>query len=399
MRPLESVLAGLKKASLMQRRFLAHLLGLLLMLPGRTTFRNLSRYSDYHEKTFSRWYARKVDWVSLNSQAIQAVVPATHEQVLAFDPSFVPKSGKRTYGLDQFWNSSHSRVEQGLEIGEVAWVDVTANTAYHLSAVQTPPLAVVQAPHNRIDGYLHQLRQVLNEPAARALKYLLVDGYFGKQKFIDGVCALGLHVIGKLRIDANLRYLYAGPRRPGPGRPQRYAGKVNLAQRSCFERLETAEEQIVLYQAVVNHVHLKRDLRVVIVVHTCTQRWMVLFSTDLAVAAMTIYRDYKARFQIEFLFREAKQFTGLTDGQARSQAKLHFHFNASLTAVSMAKLGTQYHSAQRESFSMASLKRRAFNQHLLDRIIEHLAHGATLEKSSPVYESLCNYGTLVELAA
>jgi hypothetical protein len=36
---------------------------LLLMLPGRMTFRNLSRYSSYHEKTFARWFARDWDWV------------------------------------------------------------------------------------------------------------------------------------------------------------------------------------------------------------------------------------------------------------------------------------------------------------------------------------------------
>jgi hypothetical protein len=41
---------------------------------------------------------------------------------------------------------------------------------------------------------------------------------------------------------------------------------------------------------------------------------------------------------IAFLFRDAKQFTGLTDCQARSQAKLDFHFNASLPAVTLAKL-------------------------------------------------------------
>jgi hypothetical protein len=34
--------------------------------------------------------------------------------------------------------------------------------------------------------------------------------------------------------------------------------------------------------------------------------------------------------------------------------------------------------------SMASLKRRAFNQHLHDRICEHLAHGQSLEKSSRI---------------
>ena len=45
---------------------------------------------------------------------------------------------------------------------------------------------------------------------------------------------------------------------------------------------------------------------------------------------------------------------------------------------------------------MASLKRRAFNQHLIDRICEHLAHGQSLEKSSPDYETLCNYGIVAD---
>ena len=49
-----------------QPKFLTHLLGRMLMLPGHATFRHLSRYSPYHERTFSRWYARDVDLVSLN---------------------------------------------------------------------------------------------------------------------------------------------------------------------------------------------------------------------------------------------------------------------------------------------------------------------------------------------
>ena len=48
---------------------------------------------------------------------------------------------------------------------------------------------------------------------------------------------------------------------------------------------------------------------------------------------------------------------------------------------------------------MVSLKRRAFNQHLIDRICSHLANGQSLEKSSPDYEALCNYGIIGEEAA
>jgi len=103
---------------------------------------------------------------------------------------------------------------------------------------------------------------------------------------------------------------------------------------------------------------------------------------------------------IEFLFRDAKQFTGLTDSQARSQAKLNFHFNASLTAVTLSKLEARQHNGEAASgFSMASFKRRAFNQHLIERISRYLAQGHSLEKSSPEYEELCNYGTITDLAA
>ena len=39
----------------------------------------------------------------------------------------------------------------------------------------------------------------------------------------------------------------------------------------------------------------------------------------------------------QFVFREAKQFTGLADCQARDAQKLAFHFNVSLTALNTAK--------------------------------------------------------------
>src|SRR5262245_17011223 len=92
-----------------QQKFLCYVMHVMLLLPGRIPFRNWSRYSPYHEKTFARWLARDVDCVSLNRAAIVEVVPPSHEHVLAVDPSFVPKSGKHSYGLDMFWNGAHSR--------------------------------------------------------------------------------------------------------------------------------------------------------------------------------------------------------------------------------------------------------------------------------------------------
>ena len=46
---------------------------------------------------------------------------------------------------------------------------------------------------------------------------------------------------------------------------------------------------------------------------------------------------YQTRFQVKFRFRDAKQFTGLTDCQSRDLNKLHIHLKASLTNVNLAK--------------------------------------------------------------
>ena len=381
MRLLQSVLTRLKQTKAPQRKFVTHLFGLLLMLPGHATFRNMSRYSPYHERTFARWYDTNLDWVALNKAAIIEIVPADHEQALIIDASFVSKSGKHTYGLDRFWNGSHSRAEKGLEISALAWLDLTEKCAYGLSVEQTPPspepsasessasessasessASDISAPETtRMDVYLDQLRRVVKAHDLTWLRYLLMDGAYSKQNFVDGVRDLGLHPIGKLRADANMRYLYQGPKRPGPGRPKTYDGKVDWSDLSRFERLDTEDEDIVLYHQVLNHVQLKRNLQVVVVVHTQRKRYAVLFSTDVDLDALKLYRYYKARFQIEFLFRDAKQFTGLSDCQARSKGKLDFHFNASLSAVTFAKLEARQASGDGDaSFSMASLKRRA----------------------------------------
>jgi hypothetical protein len=266
---------------------------------------------------------------------------------------------------------------------------------------QTPTSAETSDPEaSRMDIYLAQLSRVVKAHDLRFLRYVITDGAYSKQKFVAGVRALELHQIGKLRADAHLRYLHHGPKRPGPGRQKTYDGKVNWCDLSRFECLTTEDEHIVLYHQVLNHVLLKRNLQVVVVAHTQRQRYAVLFSTDVDLEPHRLYRYYKARFQVEFLFRDAKQYTGLSDCQARSKAKLDFHFNASLSAVTFAKLEARPQNGHGDQvFSMASLKRRAFNQHLVERICEHLANGQSLEKSSPDYEALCNYGIIDHEAA
>jgi hypothetical protein len=237
----------------------------------------------------------------------------------------------------------------------------------------------------------------------KAVRRLVVDGYYSKKKFIDGAVDLDLEVIGKLRMDANLRYLYSGPQKTR-GAKRRYDGKVDLAQLDKLVYVGELEPQVKLFTALVWHVSLKRTLRIVYLLDERQRdksHHALLFSTDVTLSAWDILRAYKARFQIEFIFRDAKQFTGLSDCQARNKAKLDFHFNAAITALNIAKLDSwQNHLGSSTSqepfvFSMASYKRRAFNLHFLNRFISMLDLDPTLIKSHPNYQNLCSYGLIV----
>ena len=122
----------------------------------------------------------------------------------------------------------------------------------------------------------------------------------------------------------------------------------------------------------------------------------MLFSTDVQQDPTDIYKLYTLRFQIEFLFRDAKQFTGLSDCQARDAVKLEFHFHASFTALNLAKVEAlqQHQEGTPLIFSMATAKRRALNEHLLDRFITNLDLSPSVIKSHPNYEKLRNYGII-----
>ena len=228
-----------------------------------------------------------------------------------------------------------------------------------------------------------------------------MDGYFAKKKSIDEVVVLKLHPITKLRRDANCLFLYPGPHPQRRGPKRKYAGKVNFHDLRRFEYLGPLEAapQVHLYTALVWHVSLKRKLRVVILVNQKDlhkPRSSVLASTAVDLDGRKRVEYYVARFQIEFLFRDRKQFTGLSDGQARAEAALDFHFKASLATLNLARaeevLATPAPSPQ--VFSMASWQQRHCNERLLDLFIESFALDPTWVKNHPCYDELRTYGAI-----
>jgi len=394
------ILDGLNGITKPQRKFLLTLFVSMLVTRGRLNFLNLSRHSSLDEKTYRRHFQKAFSFVSFNQLSIAQAVPTQHTKLFAQDASFSAKSGKHTYGLDRFWNGTTAKVERGLEVSVISIVDVEANQAFALCAHQTPPSLTTpktEKTATRIDFYLEHLTATAAHLPA-GVKYGVFDGFYAKQKFVAGVCALGYHVVSKLRADAHLLYLYTGEQKKR-GRRRKYDGKVSFSDLSRFEQSCGDEAHLTLYTLVVWSVSLQRRVRVVVVGNTKDKekpRYVVLFATDTELAAADILRFYKARFQIEFIFRDAKQFAGFSDCQARDQAALHFHFNASVSAVNVARLIAQaeQRTAAKFVFSMASLKQRFFNEHLLDLFIEQLALDQSAVKNHPQFDYLRNYAAI-----
>jgi hypothetical protein len=384
----------------------------LLIFCGRATFTNLSRYSDLNEKTYRRHYATPTDFEVIHQKLIDQSSTVPHERIGAVDCSFVPKSGKKTEGLAQFFNGSHGKSEQGLEWSLLSVVNLTQNTAYTLNARQTPAqLSDCDESielETRIDWYLKQIKDARGRLPAD-IKYLAADAYYSKSKWIDGLLQLKLHAIGKLRRDSRLKYFYTGPQKPR-GRKRKYAGYVDYGlidsppqDAAGFEFVATVDDGIDLYRAWVYSEAFKRAIQVVYLhkVTPSSSSYVLLYCTDEQLSAVNVYRYYKARFLIEFIFRDSKQYLGLTHCQARDSQKLEFHVNSVLLTLNLLKVHWFNQQAEltqedepKKPFSVANYKRRAFNEYLLSTFISRLGLEQTLDKSQPEYLQCLQLGLI-----
>jgi len=374
-----------------QKQFLRILFSTVLLIKGKLNFSNLARHSEINEKTYRRGFRRDFNFERFNMNCIEQ---RGHkgELVAVMDASFIPKSGKLTYGLGKFYNGCRGRAEKGLEISELALIDRASRQGFAFSCQQT----VGQAGKSRPELYAEQVVKHQNK-LPKELKYLLVDGYYSKRSFLDPVCDLkrGLELVGKLRCDANLRHLYRGAY-SGKGRPKRYDGKVDFTELERFVYEGEVQTDLHLFAQTLWHVQFKRIIRVILLLDTTKAKphYILLFSTDLNLTGFEILELYTLRFQIEFLFRDAKQFTGLCDCQARDDKALAFHFNTALSAVNLAKLDllSHHHSSQNFVFSLSAYIHQAFSHRLLNRLLVNLDLDLTCLKVHDAFNHALAFG-------
>jgi len=392
-----SKISGITKP---RRKFVTQLLMLYMGLRGRYTFTNLARYGKLNEKTYRNQFDKPFPWGDFNKDLIRS--ECSKELIAVFDPTFIPKSGKHTPHVDWHWSTTSQRIKRGIEMGSLAVVDVRNRTAFSLEARQTPVIKKGQdRDETLIDHYLGFVLEHSRTMNELGIRYHVADGYFTKEKYVRGITASGLDMIGKLRQDANLRYPFKGEQKPGRGRKRIYGAKVDL---SYIDRrrikLFMQGEDFCLFSGIVYSIRLKRLIRIVYIENYDNQGYesgySVLFSTDLKQDPKKIYQYYSCRYQIEFLFRDAKQYVGMEECQARSENKINFHVNASLTTVSLAKAGTVLCTEEpdKEVFSMCDVKVLFFNKMLTEFIFSKLALDLSCKKYRSLFMECLDIGRL-----
>lgn len=385
-----------------QANFLLELFSIVYCAQGKLNFINMSRYSELNELTFRRNFSMYVDWVALNLAIIEfneAELQPKATIIGAVDCSFISKSGSSTFGKDNFWSGVESRNKKGLEVSLLSLIDTSNGQAWSLDITQTPAnLSSKEGSldeYTRMDFYAEQVSDLL--PQLGHVKYLVADGYYAKKKFIHCLIKMDKHLITKLRPDANLRYLL-NEKEQAHGN-KKYDGKVNWKNIQLDKWVDVGRDEkyphLHIYTQVLNSPYFKRNFRVVMLYHTKTKKYVVLASTDINLSARQIVFFYQLRFQIEFLFRDAKQLMGLNHCQARDQHKLDFHFNMSMTALNLARCWQKQEKAVQ---SIQSLRREAYNikftQLLLGKLKQNAELNLVLDINLPDIQEVIQLGNM-----
>ena len=377
-----------------QQDFMVSLFSVFMVFQGKATFKNMSRYCTMNEKRFSRWFRKNFDFSKFNLDLMDSHFSEKNERIAVIDASFISKSGKKTEGLAWFYNGCVGKAQKGLEASMVCVVDLKLNTAHAVEAKQT----IDQDDLSRVDLYANQVVRLAPMLLEKNIRHMAADAYYSKVKFIAPVVKSGLHLVGKLRVDADLMWLYKGENK-GLGRPKKYDGKVDFDNDlNRFDKIESLDDDLDIYASTVFSKRFSCPIKLVMM------RWSrngkigmaLLYSTDVNLEAKVLIRYYKARFQIEFLFRDAKQFTGFGNCQSCRKEAVNMHINTSLTTLNLLKVEDRIYknSDDQTVISIASWKRRKYNQHFMKIFLSNLDLSVKSEKIAEAYEASSNYGII-----
>jgi putative transposase len=368
----------------------------MLISNGRITMLELSRWTEKggSYRTIQRLYHTPILWLQIQWILFTSQFHRTdREYIAAGDEVVFGKAGKETHGLGRFFSSLQNRVIPGLSFFVFSLIDVQERQSYPIQAVQIikepkqPEKKEKEKPSQakkravgrpkgsknrkkeppilspellRIQPILQAFLAVLK--GVLTVRYLVMDGHFGNYPSAWMVLQTGLQLVSKFRSDAALFEPFTG-KYCGHGPHPTYGDKVDvrLMKKKYLKADETeASIRTQIYQATLLNREFVAPINIVVILKTNLsskkQAHVILFSTDLELSYQKLYDYYTLRFQIEFNFRDAKQYWGLDDFMNVKQTAVTNAANLSFFMVNFSSVLLRQYRKNNPEFSILDLK-------------------------------------------
>lgn len=347
----------------------------LLAMTGRVTMLGISRWTSKggSYRTVQRFFSTLLPWASLFWLLFRNhLFDPDDVYLLAGDETVVTKSGKHTPGLDRFFSSIYGKSVPSLAFFTLSLISTRERRSFPISVEQVLRSADEQASQKakaskpttkrkpgrpkgststakttlelspELSRIQSQIAALLTRIAGLLpLTYLVLDGHFGNAGALQMALSCNLHLISKLRSDSALYLPYDGPY-AGRGPKRIYGDKLNpraIPERNLCKRAVEKEIETRIYQLQARHKSVAQLLNIVIIVKTNlktqAQAHVILFSSDLALPFDKLIDNYCLRFQLEFNFRDAKQYWGLEDFMTTHPIRVTNAANLSLFMVNL----------------------------------------------------------------
>ena len=346
-------------------------------------------------RTIQRFFYTAIPWAQVFwTFFCEHLLDQQDTYLLAGDESVITKAGEKTHGLDYFFSGLLKKAVPGLSFFTLALISIKQRRSYPVCMEQTvrtaEEKAASQAKKAKAEGpkrkpgrpkgsrSKNKAEVMLNPELQRIQKmlqaflnsiqgtihltYLVLDGHFGNHPALQMVRQCQLHLISKLRSDAALFFSYTGPP-PKRGPRPRLGERVDVRKIPEAHLKETKVEDGIetrTYQMQLLHREFPEPVNVVILLKTNleTKAWahVILFSSDLELASNKLIDFYSLRFQIEFNFRDAKQFWGLEDFMNVTQTAVTNAANLSLFMVDVSQVLMCEYRQDDPNFSILDLK-------------------------------------------
>ena len=381
-------------------RQLSNIAEAILAMTGRLTMLGISRWTERYGsyRTVQRFFSTQLHWGKLRWLFVRHHLLEPQDVILiGGDEVVVSKSGKKTYGLGRFFSSLYGKVVPSVCFLSLSLISVKHRRSYPMMMEQvikdqpkvdseTVPKPTSTKPTSRkgkrgrpkgscnknrqqveLSHHLqlvqHTLKSLLSLIGTDlSLVYFVFDGAFGNNDALQMVKQCHLHLISKLRFDAALYWPYDGEY-CGRGRRKKYGNKLNYKQLpKQFLKSSNLEDgiQTQIYQMNVWHKLFADLLNVVIIVKTNLKTGkvahVILFSDELILTYDKLIEYYQLRFQIEFNFRDAKQYWGLEDFMNISRNAVYNAANLAMFMVNLSSALLQHNSRDLVGSSVNDLK-------------------------------------------